>query len=216
MHWASRLGRSNRFHAEAFELVRLAEIVDRIYLSQTGLGTVPTAIHKKPRRILMTVDAVGGDWNYALGLYAELGTHDIEMLLAVVGPSCLNAQRQEAEVLPNLQLVESEGRLEWMERPWEDVSRSGEWLLELEQRWKPDVIHLNSYAYGSLPWCAPRLLVGHSCVFSWWEAVLGTSPFSEWNVFQERVERGLQGVNLVIAPTRAMLDSLRRYYRWDH
>ena len=164
----------------------------------------------------MTVDAVGGVWNYALGLCAELGTHDIEMLLAVVGPSASNAQRQEAEVLPNLQLVESEGRLEWMERPWEDVSRSGEWLLELEQRWKPDVIHLNSYAYGSLPWCAPRLLVGHSCVFSWWEAVLGTSPFSEWNVYRERVERGLQGVNLVIAPTRAMLDSLRRYYRWDH
>ena len=35
VHWASRLGRSNRFSAEAFELVRLAEIVDRIYLSRT-------------------------------------------------------------------------------------------------------------------------------------------------------------------------------------
>ena len=138
----------------------------------------------------MTVDAVGGVWNYALGLCAELGTHDIEMLLAVVGPSASNAQRQEAEVLPNLQLVESEGRLEWMERPWEDVSRSGEWLLELEQRWKPDVIHLNSYAYGSLPWCAPRLQWDTPACSSRWEAVLGTSPFSEWNVYRKRVEPG--------------------------
>jgi glycogen(starch) synthase len=164
----------------------------------------------------MTADAVGGVWNYALGLCSALGTHDIEVLLAVVGPSASNVQRQEAGVLPNLQLVECDGKLEWMERPWEDVNRSGEWLLELEQCWKPDVIHLNSYAYGALPWCAPRLLVGHSCVFSWWEAVHGTRPSSEWSVYRERVERGLQGANLVIAPTRAMLDALRRYYRWDH
>ena len=164
----------------------------------------------------MTTDAVGGIWNYALELCSALRDHHVKVLLAVVGPSPSNVQRQDAAFISNLQLAERPGKLEWMEYPWEDVDRSGEWLLKLEHYWKPDLIHLNSYAYGSLPWYAPRLLVGHSCVFSWWEAVHGRAPSDEWALYRDRVEQGLKGVNLVIAPTRAMLEALHHYYNWDH
>ena len=34
----------------------------------------------------------------------------------------------------------------------------------LERRLRPDVVHLNGYTHGALPWRAPVLVVGHSCV----------------------------------------------------
>ena len=39
-----------------------------------------------PRRVLMTADAVGGVWHYALELARGLSGSDIEVVLAVLGP----------------------------------------------------------------------------------------------------------------------------------
>ena len=36
---------------------------------------------------------------------------------------------------------------------------------------KPDIVHLNNYVHAALPFRAPKLVVGHSCVLSWWRAV---------------------------------------------
>jgi glycogen synthase len=99
-----------------------------------------------------------------------------------------------------------------MPDPWDDVRRAGEWLLDLEVRLCPDLIHLNSYAFGDLPWRAPVLAVGHSCVLSWWRAVKGESAPPEWTRYREAVGRGLRAVQAVVAPTRAMLEELERLY----
>ena len=58
--------------------------------------------------------------------------------------------------------------------PWEEMEAAGTWLLELEERFRPDVIHLNGYSQAALPWRAPVLVVAHSCVLSWWQAVHGS------------------------------------------
>src|SRR5438034_908460 len=163
-------------------------------------------------RVLMTADTVGGVWTYALELARALGEQGVEVALATMGAALREEQKAEAQALPRLKLFESDFRLEWMENPWKDVDRSGEWLLELEDQLHPDFIHLNSFAHGALPFRAPTLLVGHSCVLSWWKAVRGGAAPREWDAYRERVWRGLQNADVVSAPTDFMLSALEEYY----
>ena len=165
-----------------------------------------------PLRILMTADTVGGVWTYSLELARALEPHDIQIALATMGGPLNPEQRAEVATVPNVEVVESRYKLEWMEDPWTEVEQAGEWLLELESRVKPDLIHLNNYVHGSLPWSAPVLVVGHSCVLSWWQSVYGEAAPDSWDRYRREVSQGLQAADLVAAPTRAMLTELERYY----
>jgi glycogen(starch) synthase len=164
------------------------------------------------RRILMTTDAIGGVWNYALELCRGLGAHGYYVVLATMGPRLKADQRAELTRLHNVTLCESEFRLEWMDDPWSDVERAGEWLLELEQRFSPELIHLNGYVHAALGWQAPTVVVGHSCVASWWNAVRGGQMPSEWDRYRAAVGSGLRAANQVVAPSHAMLHALRYHY----
>src|SRR4051812_3826247 len=126
-------------------------------------------------KILMTSDTVGGVWNYALQLAAALAPHGAQIHLATMGAAPDRAQCEAAAALHNLTLYSSTFELEWMAdgRAWRDVDAAGEWLLALENQIAPDVVHLNGYAHGALPFQAPVMVVGHSCVLSWWQAVKG-------------------------------------------
>jgi glycogen synthase len=173
------------------------------------------AIH----RVLMTTDTLGGVWTYALELARVFCRHDIQVALATMGGPLSASQRAELQSIPGLTAFESQFKLEWMENPWQDIRRAGQWLLHLEEVIQPDVVHLNSYVYGALPWRTPTLVVGHSCVLSWWEAVKGEAAPVTWARYREEVARGLQGADLVLAPTWAMLGALERHYgcfAWSH
>jgi glycogen synthase len=163
-------------------------------------------------RVLMTADAVGGVWNYALELSRGLGGHGIEVVLATMGPKPSAAQRAEAAELGNVTLCEGDFRLEWMEDPWDDVERAGDWLRGLEWRFAPDVVHLNGFVHGALPWSAPTVMVAHSCVCSWWHAVRGGEPPAKWNRYREAVAAGLRRADAIVAPTRAMLQALELHH----
>lgn len=165
-----------------------------------------------PRCVLMTADTVGGVWTYALELCRGLGERGVHVVLATMGAKILPNQRRELRALNNVTCCESRFRLEWMTEPWNDVERAGEWLLELEQRFTPDLVHLNGYAHAALPWRAPRMVVGHSCVLSWWTAVKGRPAPAEWHTYDERVRAGLHAADLVVAPSHAMLDALIAHY----
>jgi glycogen(starch) synthase len=165
-----------------------------------------------PRRVLMTADAIGGVWTYALELARGLAPYGVEVALATMGELPSATQRAEAARLENVDLFESRYRLEWMPDPWEDVDRAGDWLLGLEQQLAPDLVHLNGYAHAALPWRAPALVVGHSCVLSWWEAVKGAPAPAEWDEYRHRVARGWHAARRVVAPTAAMLAALGRHY----
>jgi glycogen synthase len=170
------------------------------------------ALPLKPQRILMTADTVGGVWTYAVELARALAPHGIEIALATMGGPLTRSHREQIRPLTNLGIFESSYRLEWMEEPWRDVEEAGEWLLEIERRTHPDVIHLNNYAHGALGWLAPVMMVGHSCVMSWWRAVRGGEAPATWQRYRDTVQRGLHAARIVVAPTQAMLDELQRYY----
>jgi glycogen synthase len=136
----------------------------------------------------------------------------VETVLATMGPLPNEQQIEEASGIPEFTLQVAPYRLEWMEEPWEDVRKAGEWLLELEAKHAPDLIHLNNFAHGVLPWHAPVLMVAHSCVLSWWEAVRQRPAPPEWQPYREAVRKGLAAVDLVLAPTGAMITSLGRHY----
>ena len=165
-----------------------------------------------PRKILLTADPVGGVWTYALELARALAPHSVEIALATMGGAVSAGQRAEAAGLPNVRLCESRFRLEWMDEPWADVDRAGDSLLELAARFAPDVVQLNGFCHGALPWEAPVLIVAHSCVLSWWEAVRGEEAPPRYDEYRRRVRAGLLAADGIVAPTGAMLDALEAHH----
>ena len=160
----------------------------------------------------MTADTVGGVWTYVLDLARALAPQGVQVALATMGRLPSAAQSAEAASIFNLTLYPSAFALEWMVDPWDDVARAGDWLLSLEAEWRPDIVHLNGYVHGSLPWNAPVLMVGHSCVLSWWQAIHSTPAPPEWQRYHDEVQAGLRSAGLVAAPTQAMLDALQAQY----
>ena len=164
------------------------------------------------RPILMTADPIGGVWQYAQELCRELAKRDVNVVLATMGRQLDRVERVLIRDLHNVELCESAYKLEWMSEPGSDVKAAGHWLLDLESRFQPSLIHLNQYSHGASPWKVPVLVVGHSCVYSWFEAVKGSPPGREWGSYRHAVRLGLQGADLVTAPSRSMLASLEKHY----
>ena len=164
------------------------------------------------KRLLVTADTLGGVWTYALELARALHQHGIQVVLATMGGPLTASQRAEIHSISGLTVCESPFKLEWMDAPWSDVARAGDWLLGLEEAIQPDVVHLNSYVHAALSWHSPILVVGHSCVLSWWTAVKGEAAPPSWEHYRCQVARGLHAADLVLAPTQAMLSALERHY----
>lgn len=175
------------------------------------MGQGPAAL--RPSRVLMTADAVGGVWDYALELARGLARVGVSTSLAVTGPAPDAARAAAASRIEGLTLDHAPFKLEWMADPDEDLHKAGDWLLDLEKRLKPDIVHVNGYAAAALPFRAPVLCVGHSCVLSWWRAVHGEDAPTSWDGYAQRVADGLRLADMVAAPTQAMLDALERHYQ---
>ncbi len=160
----------------------------------------------------MTTDTAGGVWTYSLELADALSAHGVETTLVAMGPPLRGDQRDDLERVAVAKVFAEPFALEWMPDPWHDVEQAGNWLLEIAAEVKPDLVHLNSYAHASLPWQAPVLVVGHSCVLSWSEAVRGEAAGREWGRYRSAVVEGLAAADLLVAPTRWMLSALERHY----
>lgn len=165
--------------------------------------------------VLMTADTVGGVWTCAVELARALGPLGLDVHLASMGAPVRPHQREPLAHLPHVTLHESRFALEWMPEPWRDVDAAGEWLLALERELQPELVHLNQFAFGALPFRAPTLLVAHSCVLSWWRAVHGTRAPDAWDGYRRRTAAGLRGAGRVAAPTAAMLAALLAEHEAD-
>jgi glycosyltransferase involved in cell wall biosynthesis len=163
----------------------------------------------------MTVDPIGGVWTYALELARAFEPHGIEVGLASMGRRLMREQSQEVGARKNVRLFESACRCEWMDDPWDDVDRAGEWLLQIADRFRPDFIHLNGYSHAVLPWAAPVLVVAHSCVLSWWRAVKNEDAPPQYDRYRARVTAGIRAADLLVAPSMAMRDAVRLHYNVD-
>jgi glycogen synthase len=171
-----------------------------------------SAPRARPGRVLMTADAVGGVWHYALELARGLAGTDVEVVLAVLGPAPAPEQALAAAAIDGLTLVHGGCALEWMPGADRDLSAAGAWLLDLEKAFAPDLIHLNGFAHATLPWGVPTLVVAHSCVLSWWRAVHNEDAPTDWASYRRGTRAGLHAADLVVAPTRAFLEQVQALY----
>jgi glycogen synthase len=165
----------------------------------------------RPRTVLMTADAVGGVWRFAVDLGSALTGRGMRVVVGVMGPAPSPDDRREAD-RAGLVLITRPYRLEWMEDPWNDIERAGQWLLTLERMVKPDVVHLNGYVHASLPWSCPVIVVGHSCVRSWWRAVKRSAAPPELDRYTGAVRAGLTAADVVVTPSAAMSAALESEY----
>ncbi len=169
-------------------------------------------LRSRPLRVLMTADTVGGVWTYAVDLAGALTREGFEVALATSGGPPSPAQRSDARHAATLGVFESTFRLPWMNEPWDDVRATRSWLLELCSHLQPDILHLNDPVYASPRYHVPTVAVCHSCVLSWWEAVLNTTAPPTWHRYRREMMDGLTAADSVVVPSRFMLSALRRHY----
>ncbi len=163
------------------------------------------------RTVLMTADAVGGVWRYVVDLGGALTKRGAYVIAAVMGPPPSDDDRREAE-RAGVVVISRPYRLEWMDDPWDDVQRAGEWLMTLERMVRPDVVHLNGYAHATLQWGKPVLVVAHSCVRTWWRAVKKCPLPETFRRYTEAVKAGLLAADAVVTPSAAMRVALELEY----
>ena len=165
-------------------------------------------------RVLVTTDTIGGVWTYTRELVTGLARRGVDVMLVSLGeiPS-----RERTEWLDELKSVEyrpTAFRLEWMQESEDDLRESAAYLLDVIDEWRPDMLHLNQFCYGTLETHVPKVVVAHSDVVSWWQNVKGEEPPpSEWFArYRRAVHEGLRGAEFVIAPSRWMLDEIRKNF----
>jgi glycogen synthase len=167
-------------------------------------------------KILMTADALGGVWNYALELAQGLQPYECFIHLVVFGGRLSNTQRLELGRCENVCYTEADLRLEWMDDPWEDQQIAADVISEIASEAKPNVIHFNGYALASrADWRAPVIIGAHSCVLSWWKAVKREPAPSRLTRYREEVAAGLAAADAIVAPTQALLNALEEIYQVD-
>jgi glycosyltransferase involved in cell wall biosynthesis len=164
-------------------------------------------------RVLMTADAAGGVFTYALTLVEGLAARGVETVLVLTGPPPDRAQRRRLTASPLAALEQRPYALEWMPDPWEDLVRADEWLAGLAASYRPDLVHLNGYVAAAAELGRPKIVVGHSCVLSWHEAVRRAPAGPEWTPYRAAVTAGIAAADALVAPTHTLLDTLRRLYR---
>jgi glycosyltransferase involved in cell wall biosynthesis len=163
-------------------------------------------------KVLLGADAVGGVLTYAVDLTAGLTRQGVEVAVATGGAPLSTQQREALRRAGAGSVDESALRLEWMADPWDDVAAQRDRLMELADRERVDLVHVNSYAHADADWPVPVVVGAHSCVLSWWRAVHGVDAPPQWDRYRQAVAAGLRRADAVVAPTAAMLQALGRLH----
>jgi len=155
-------------------------------------------------RLMMTADAVGGVWTYALDLARGLADVGGETTLVVQGPALSADQARAAKAVPALEVIETGSPLDWTAEAPGEIEDAGRKVRDLARELRPDMIHLNSpalAAVGGFP--APVLGACHSCLATWWMAVkTGPAPADfAWRTAALRA--GLAQCDALVAPSRS-------------
>ncbi|MER8863843.1 glycosyltransferase family 4 protein [Mesorhizobium sp. M0751] len=164
-----------------------------------------------PRRILMTVDAVGGVWRYALDLARQLVAGGDSVLLAGLGPEPSRQQAEEAQSFAALTWLNTPP--DWMTRNEHDLDALQQELHPLIRDYAIEIVHLNAPTQAAgLDVPCPVVAVSHSCVVTWFHAVKGQAADGEWAWQKDRNRRGFDKAGMVVAPSRSHADMLETCY----
>jgi glycogen(starch) synthase len=164
--------------------------------------------------VLMTADTLGGVWNYARELAAGLSQRGVRVTLVSFGEIPSPEQTRWMEGLARFDYHPTGFKLEWMRDSAEDLEHSAEYLQNLIDEVRPDVLHLNQYFYGAMHSSVPKVVCAHSDVVGWWQVVRGCEPPpSTWiDEYRQLVYSGLAAADAVVAPSQWMLQSLADNY----
>lgn len=167
--------------------------------------------------ILVTADTLGGVWTYSRELVTGLVRQGVRITLVSFGDILPDEQTRWIQALPGLDYRPTAFKLEWMQNCEDDMKASSEYLRAVVRETRPDLLHLSQFYYGALAfdgWDVPRLVVAHSDVVSWWQAVHKQKPVeSAWlRWYRKIVARGLAGATAVVAPSRWMLEQMEFNY----
>lgn len=170
--------------------------------SDTCLPQMPPLRLGTPERVLMTIDAVGGVWRYAMVLAAQLGQRGVGVVFAGLGPKPDRAQVAEARAIG--ELVWLDAPLDWTVQDEHELQRIPRLLAEAVAAHDIDLVHLNlpSLACG-LDVPVPVVVVTHSCIVTWFRAVRSGDAPAEWQWHLRRNRRGFDAADTVVAPSRS-------------
>lgn len=166
-----------------------------------------------PRRILLTLDAVGGVWRYALDLTRSLTERGMEVVLVGLGPQPSKDQHAELEPLTRKKVFWLDEPLDWMATNAEDLRPLRTRLRHIVEDHGVELLHLNlpSQAHG-LDVHRPVVAMSHSCVATWWRAVRRTPLPAELRWYLECNRHGLSRADLVLSPSRSHAAAMLRAY----
>jgi glycosyltransferase involved in cell wall biosynthesis len=168
-------------------------------------------------RLLLTTDAVGGVWTYALDLARALAAADDTItFLAVLGPGPSAGQLTDAAAVPGLHLINTALPLDWTAAEPAEIRSAAAVLAGLAAEAEVHRVQLHTPALAVADYCTPVVSVVHSCVATWWAAVR-TGPLPAdlaWRA--DLVREGLDRSDLAIAPTRAFAEAIAERYGLRH
>lgn len=164
-----------------------------------------------PRRVLITLDAVGGVWRYALDLAHGLGERGIACHLVGFGPR--PACAAEIASMAACELTWLDEPLDWMVQDPALLEAGAASLDRLSRDWRADLLHLNLPSQAALVASdLPIAVAAHSCLPTWWAAVRGGPLPQEW-VWQHSLNRrGFDRAQCVLAPSASHGAALARTY----
>lgn len=163
------------------------------------------------RRILMTVDAVGGVWQYAIELARQLTALGDFVVLAGLGPEPDPSQREEAEAVAMLEWLA--GPPDWLAGGEQALGGLGREIDRLIRGHAIDLVQVNEPGQAAhLALSCPLVAVSHSCIATWFRAVRGEPPPAEWAWQERRTGAGLKRADLVVVPSASHGAALRDCY----
>jgi glycosyltransferase involved in cell wall biosynthesis len=165
-------------------------------------------------RLLMTADAAGGIWTYALETARALRAHGISTTLAVLGDRPSEPALRAAKAIGDLEIELTGLPLDWTAATASQVTLAGEEIAGLAGRVGADLVQLNALALAATAsFAVPTIGALHSCVATWWQAVHGNVAFPpdlDWRAKLTRA--GLTRVDVAIAPSHALARQAQRIY----
>jgi glycosyltransferase involved in cell wall biosynthesis len=164
-------------------------------------------------RVLLTTDAVGGVWTYALDLARGLARAHIGTVLVVLGPSPSRDQFAEAAAIPGLSLIDTCLPLDWTATEAAEILEVGAVVRGLARGERVDLIHLNSPALAAGGgFSAPVVGACHSCLATWWAAVKDGPMPPDFRWRTQALWQGLLACDALTAPTRAFAEAFGLTY----
>jgi glycosyltransferase involved in cell wall biosynthesis len=164
-------------------------------------------------RVLLTADAVGGIWTYAVDLARGLKALGAEPTLAVIGPPP-SAGAAAPLAAADVEYVVIDAPLDWTAQSPAEVAGAARKVDALAAARGAHLVHLNHPALaGSVRFDHPVIAVAHSCVATWWAAVKTglLPPDLAWRA--ELTGRGYRAAQGVLAPSAAFAAATRAAYR---